>query len=88
MFKDLIEYIAKSLVDYPDRVVVHEVTGETLVIVELTVAEEDLGKIIGKYGRTLKAIRNVLYTAGVHANRKVILELIEPAESPDKVPAK
>lgn len=88
MFKDLIEYIAKSLVDYPDRVVVHEVTGETLVIVELTVAEEDLGKIIGKYGRTLKAIRNVLYTAGINANRKVILELIEPAEPPDKAPAK
>ena len=88
MFKDLIEYIAKSLVDYPDRVVVHEVTSETLVIVELTVAEEDLGKIIGKYGRTLKAIRNVLYTAGINANRKVILELIEPAEPPEKTPAK
>lgn len=86
MFKDLIEYIAKSLVDYPDRVVVHEVTRETVVIVELTVAEEDLGKIIGRYGRTLKAIRSVLYTAGIHANRKVILELIEPPESPDKAP--
>ena len=82
MFKDLIEYIAKSLVDYPDRVVVHEVTGETVVIIELTVAEEDLGKIIGRYGRTLKAIRSLLYTAGVRANRKVILELIESPGAP------
>ena len=77
MFKDLIEYIVKSLVDYPDEVVVREVTGETVVIVELTVTEEDLGKIIGRYGRTLKAIRSVLYTAGLQANKKVILELIE-----------
>lgn len=82
MFKDLIEYIAKSLVDYPDRVVVHEVTDETVVIIELTVAEEDLGKIIGRYGRTLKAIRSLLYTAGVRANRKVILELIESPGAP------
>ncbi len=78
MFKDLIEYIVKSLVDYPDRVVVREVTGETVVIIELTVPEEDLGKIIGRYGRTLKAIRSVLYTAGLRGNKKVILELIEP----------
>ncbi|RKU33418.1 RNA-binding protein [Candidatus Poribacteria bacterium] len=85
MFKDLIEYIAKSLVDYPERVVVHEVTGETVVIIKLKVADEDLGKIIGRQGRTLKAIRSVLYTAGVHANRKVILELIEP---PDKASEK
>ncbi|MCY4554753.1 MAG: KH domain-containing protein [Candidatus Poribacteria bacterium] len=77
MFKDLIEYIVKSLVDYPDEVVVREVTGETVVIIELTVTEEDLGKIIGRYGRTLKAIRSVLYTAGLQANKKVILELID-----------
>ncbi len=77
MFKELIEYIVISLVDYPDDVVVREVTGEKVVIVELTVSEEDLGKIIGRYGRTLKAIRTLLYTAGLKANKKVILELIE-----------
>ena len=77
MFKDLIEYIVKSLVDYPDQVEVQEVTGEKVVIVELTVMEADLGKIIGRYGRTLKAIRTVLYTAGLQADKKVILELIE-----------
>ena len=77
MFKDLIEYIVKSLVDYPDEVVVREITGETVVIIELTVTEADLGKIIGRYGRTLKAIRSILYTAGLRANKKVILELID-----------
>ena len=77
MFKDLIEYIVKSLVDYPDEVVVREVTGETVVIIELTVTEADLGKIIGRYGRTLKAIRSILYTAGLRTNKKVILELID-----------
>jgi hypothetical protein len=77
MFKDLIEYIVKSLVDYPDEVVVREVTGETVVIIELTVTEADLGKIIGRYGRTLKAIRSILYTAGLRENKKVILELID-----------
>ena len=77
MFKDLIEYIVKSLVDYPDEVVVREVTGETVVIIELTVTEADLGKIIGRYGRTLKAIRSILYTAGLRVNKKVILELID-----------
>ena len=77
MFKDLIEYIVKSLVDYPDEVVVREVTGEPVVIIELTVTEADLGKIIGRYGRTLKAIRSILYTAGLRANKKVILELID-----------
>lgn len=77
MFQELIEYIVKSLVDYPDDVIVREVTGETVVIIELSVTEADLGKIIGRYGRTLKAIRTLLYTAGLKANKKVILELIE-----------
>ncbi len=77
MFKELIAYIVIALVDYPDDVVVREVTGEKVVVVELTVSEEDLGKIIGRYGRTLKAIRTLLYTAGLKADKKVILELIE-----------
>ena len=83
MFKDLIEYIVKSLVDYPDEVVVREITGETVVIIELTVTEADLGKIIGRYGRTLKAIRSILYTAGLRTNKKVILELIDESR-PDR----
>ena len=81
MFKELIEYIVIALVDYPDEVLVREVTGEKVVIVELTVSELDLGKIIGRYGRTLKAIRTLLYTAGLKANKKVILELIEESRT-------
>lgn len=77
MFKELIEYIVIALVDYPDDVVVREVTGEKVVIIELSVAEADFGKVIGRYGRTLKAIRTLLYTAGLKANKKVILELLE-----------
>ena len=81
MFKELIEYIVKALVDYPDDVVVREVSGEKVVIIELSVAEADLGKIIGRYGRTLKAIRTLLYTAGLRGNKKVILELLEEPRS-------
>lgn len=80
MFKDLIEYIATSLVDQPEQVKVHEVVGEKVTILELSVAEEDLGKIIGKHGRTLKSIRNILFAAGIKANKRIVLELIESRE--------
>ena len=80
MFKDLIEYIAKSLVDHPDQVKIHEVTGEKVTILELNVAEEDLGKVIGKHGCTLKSMRTVLFAAGVKANKGIVLELIESTE--------
>ncbi len=83
MFKDLIEYIVKALVDNPENVEVREVIGEKVVVVELSVPDSELGKIIGRYGRTLKAIRNILYTAGLKANKKVILELIEEQRSID-----
>ena len=77
MFNDLIEYIAKSLVDYPEQVSVQEVEGETVTILELSVAGEDLGKVIGKHGRTVKAMRSLLVAAGVKANKKTMLEIIE-----------
>ena len=77
MFKDLIEYIAKSLVDNPEQVSIHEVEGETVTILELSVAEEDLGKVIGKHGRTVKAMRSLLMAAGIKANKKTMLEIIE-----------
>lgn len=83
MFKDLIEYIVMALVDNPENVEVREVIGEKVVVVELRVPDSELGKIIGRYGRTLKAIRNILYTAGLKANKKVILELIEEQKSID-----
>jgi predicted RNA-binding protein YlqC (UPF0109 family) len=80
MFKDLIEYIATSLVDQPDQVKVHEVVGEKVTILELSVAEEDLGKIIGKHGRTLKSIRNILFASGIKANKRIVLELVESSK--------
>ena len=77
MFNDLIEYIAKSLVDHPEQVSVQEVEGETVTILELSVAGEDLGKVIGKHGRTVKAMRSLLVAAGIKANKKTMLEIIE-----------
>ena len=77
MFTDMIEYIAESLVDRPDEVKIKELEGERVTILELSVAEEDLGKVIGKYGRTLRAMQPLLSAAGLKANKKNLLELIE-----------
>ena len=77
MFKDLIEFIAQSLVDHPEQVKVHEIEREKVTVLELGVAADDLGKIIGKGGRTAKAIRAVLLAAGVKVNKKTVLEIIE-----------
>ena len=77
MLKDLIEFIAQSLVDQPEQVKVREIEEEKVTVVELSVAGEDLGKVIGKGGRTAKAMRAVLLTAGVKVNKKTVLEIIE-----------
>ena len=63
MLKDLIEYVAKSLVDNPDQVHVSEIEGEQTSVIELKVAKEDLGKVIGKQGRTARAMRTILGAA-------------------------
>lgn len=75
--KDLIEFIAKSLVDHPERVMVTETEGEKTTVIELQVAAADLGKIIGKEGRTAKAIRTILNGAATKLNRRTVLEIIE-----------
>jgi uncharacterized protein len=75
--KDLIVYLAKSLVSYPDAVEVKEIQGDTSMVLELRVAKDDLGRIIGKQGRTAKSLRTILNAAASRANRKVILEIIE-----------
>jgi predicted RNA-binding protein YlqC (UPF0109 family) len=75
--KELIEYIAKSLVDQPDAVKVTEVTGERTSIIELSVAKEDMGKVIGKQGRTVTAIRTLLNAASMKQKKRTILELTE-----------
>lgn len=74
--KELLEIIARSLVDYPDDVQVNEVEGENSLILELRVAGEDMGKVIGKQGRIAKAIRTVVKAAAVKENKKVVVEII------------
>ena len=75
--KQLIEDIAKSLVDMPDEVVVTTVDGEQVTVIELKVAPGDLGKVIGKQGRTARSIRTILGAAGMKLNRRFTLEILE-----------
>ncbi|MBU5590839.1 KH domain-containing protein [Clostridium sp. MSJ-4] len=74
--KELVEIIAKSLVDNPEMVQVNEITGEQSIILELKVAPEDMGKVIGKQGRIAKAIRTVVKAAAIKENKRVIVEII------------
>jgi predicted RNA-binding protein YlqC (UPF0109 family) len=75
--KELVEYIAKSLVDQPDAVKVTEVDGERTSVIELSVAKEDMGRIIGKQGRTATAMRTLLNAAGMKQEKRTILEIVE-----------
>ncbi|MFQ5744088.1 MAG: KH domain-containing protein [Acidobacteriota bacterium] len=75
--KMLIEDIAKSLVDHPDEVQVSEVEGEQTTVLELRVDPQDLGKVIGKQGRTARAMRALLGAAGTKQNKRVLLEILE-----------
>jgi len=75
--KDLIEYIAKRLVDRPDEVVIREVAGETTFVYELRVGEGEIGKVIGKHGRTIHAIRTILSGVAAKENKRVVLEILE-----------
>lgn len=74
--KELVEIIAKSLVDNPEAVEVKEVAGEQSIILELKVAAEDMGKVIGKQGRIAKAIRTVVKAAAIKENKRVVVEII------------
>jgi len=77
MLRDMIEYIAKSLVDSPDDVKVTEIEGEQTSVLELKVAKDDLGKVIGKQGRTARAMRTLLGAASSKAQKRAVLEIIE-----------
>jgi predicted RNA-binding protein YlqC (UPF0109 family) len=77
IMKDLISYIAKSLVDKPEEVVVTEIEGEQTSVIELKVAKEDLGKVIGKQGRTARAMRTILGAASTKLKKRSVLEIIE-----------
>ncbi|MFP4158908.1 MAG: KH domain-containing protein [Desulfosalsimonas sp.] len=75
--KDLIAYIAKALVDNPDDVTVTEVEGGQTSVLELKVAKEDLGKVIGKQGRTARAMRTILNAASAKVKKRTVLEIVE-----------
>ena len=75
--KDLINYIAQALVDYPEEVSVTEVEGNQTSVLEIKVAKEDLGKIIGKQGRTARAMRTILGAASAKLKKRTVLEIIE-----------
>jgi hypothetical protein len=77
MEKDLIEYIAKSLVDDPSAVSVNETEGDRGMVLELKVAEGDIGKVIGKYGRIAKALRTVLSASATKAGKRYSLEILD-----------
>ena len=75
--KELIKYISQALVDVPEEVHVTEITGEQTSVLELRVAKQDLGKVIGKQGKTAKAIRTILSATSAKANKRAVLEIIE-----------
>jgi uncharacterized protein len=75
--KELVEFMAKSLVDAPEEVEVNEVVGEQTTIVELKVAKSDLGKVIGKQGRTARSMRTILNAASTKLNKRSVLEIVE-----------
>jgi predicted RNA-binding protein YlqC (UPF0109 family) len=75
--KEMIEFIAKALVDHPEQVRVSEVEGERTSVIELSVAKDDLGKVIGKQGRTARSIRVILGAASANLGKRSVLEIIE-----------
>lgn len=75
--RELVEMIAKALVDNPEQVSVAEVEGEQTTVLELRVAQSDLGKVIGKQGRTARAIRTILGAAGMKLRKRFVLEILE-----------
>ena len=75
--KDLVDFLARGLVDQPEQVEVEEIEEDGALVFELKVAEEDLGKVIGKQGRTAKALRTILSAASAKTGRRTILEILE-----------
>lgn len=75
--RELVEFIAKALVDEPEKVQVTEIEGERITVIELRVAQGDLGKVIGKQGRTARSIRTLLNAAAAKLRKRVVLEILE-----------
>jgi len=77
LLKDLVDYVAKALVDKPEDVFVRELEGDQTSVIEVRVAKDDLGKIIGRQGRTIRALRTVVAAASAHSPKRVSVELME-----------
>jgi uncharacterized protein len=77
MLKELVDFMARALVDNPEMVKVSEIEGEQTSVLELRVAKEDLGKVIGKQGRTARAMRTILSAASTKIRKRAVLEIIE-----------
>jgi predicted RNA-binding protein YlqC (UPF0109 family) len=75
--RELVEYLAKALVDEPEQVKVTEVEGERVTVIELRVAQSDLGKVIGKQGRTARALRTILNANATKLRKRAVLEIVE-----------
>ena len=75
--KNLITYLAKELVDFPDQVEVREVEGEKTTVIELKVAKEDIGKVIGRQGKTARAMRSILSASASKQGKRAVLEILE-----------
>lgn len=76
-YKDLVEYMVKSLVDHPDQVQINEIEGEKSTILELRVTKEDIGKVIGKHGRIARAIRTIINASATKSGKRVVLEILD-----------
>ncbi len=77
MFKDLVEYIVRSIVDHPDKVVVNEIAAGGAITLELSVADEDMGRVIGKQGRVINSIRSIVQVLAAKQGARVNLEVLE-----------
>ncbi|GAB4220987.1 MAG: KH domain-containing protein [Spirochaetota bacterium] len=76
-YKELVEYMVKSLVDHPDKVEIREIEGEKSTILELKVTKEDIGKVIGKHGRIARAIRTILNASATKTGKRIVLEILD-----------
>ena len=76
-YKELVEYMVKSLVDHPEEVEIREIEGEKSTILELKVIKEDIGKVIGKHGRIARAIRTIINASATKSGKRVVLEILD-----------
>ncbi len=76
-YKELVEYMVKSLVDHPDQVEIREIEGEKSTILELKVTKEDIGKVIGKHGRIARSIRTILNASATKTGKRIVLEILD-----------